>query len=107
MENSLVVLTILIMTLCGALGGVYLKKSTALNKKINISLIIGLGFYGTGAILNIILLRFIPLTIVFPCNAITYIWSTIFAKLMFKEKVGIYNVIGLAFISSGLVLLVI
>ena len=107
MVNSVEILTILIMTLCGALGGVYLKKSTLLNKKINMYLLIGLSFYGFGAILNIILLRYIPLTIVFPCNALTYIWSTVMAKFVFNEQINKYNIMGLVCISGGLILLVI
>lgn len=107
MINSIDFLGIIVMTLCGAFGGLYLKKSVSLKGTINIFLIIGLAFYGAGAVLNIILLRFVSLTIIFPCNALTYVWTTIMAKLVFKENINKYKIIGLMLILLGLLLIVI
>lgn len=102
MINSMKFLLIILMTLCGALGGTFFKKSSAKNNKINSYLILGTALYGIGAILNIILLKYIPLTILFPCNAITYIWTTLIAKYVFNENITRYNVLGMSFITLGL-----
>lgn len=106
MVNSIDFLMIIFMTLCGALGAMFLKKATSKKNKINISLIEGLSLYCVGAIINIILLKYIPLTIVFPFNALTYVWTTLIGKYVFKETITKYNVLGLIFISAGLCLLV-
>lgn len=102
MINSMKFLLIIIMTLCGALGGTFFKKSSAKSKKINSYLMFGISLYGIGAILNIILLKYIQLTILFPCNAITYIWTTLIAKYIFNENITKYNILGISFITLGL-----
>lgn len=102
MINSIKFLLIIIMTLCGALGGTFFKKSSTKNNKINSCLILGAALYTVGAILNIILLKYIPLTILFPCNSITYIWTTLIAKYIFNENITIYNLLGMSFITLGL-----
>ncbi|RAJ03393.1 undecaprenyl phosphate-alpha-L-ara4N flippase subunit ArnE [Paenibacillus pabuli] len=73
-------------------------------KKLHV--LMGLGFYGTGALLNIVLLKFLPLTIVLPANALTYVWTLIIARFAFKEAVGPLRWIGVTCIMGGLCLLV-
>lgn len=102
MINSVKILLIIIMTWCGALGGTFFKKSSSKKHKINSFLLLGLTFYSIGAVLNIILLKYIPLTILFPCNSITYIWTTIMAKYIFGENITKYNILGILFIILGL-----
>ena len=106
MRNSINFLIIIIMTWCGALGGLFFKKSSNKTKKINIFLLLGLCFYGTGALLNIFLLKYLPLTIVFPCNALAYIWTTLIGRYVFKETITKYNIFALMLISLGLYFLV-
>lgn len=106
MVNKIYFLMIIFMTLFGALGAMFLKKSSSKKNKINIYLFFGLSLYCLGAIINIILLKYIPLTIVFPFNALTYVWTTLIGKYIFKEKITRYNVLGLIFISIGLYLMV-
>lgn len=106
MINSLEILMIILMTWFGALGGMFFKKSSEKNNKINSNILIGLILYCIGAILNIVLLKYIPLTILFPCNALAYIWTTLIGKYIFKETINKYNILGLALIASGLYFLV-
>lgn len=105
MINSVKFLLIIIMTCCGALGGTFFKKSSSKNNKINNCLILGLTFYSIGAVLNIILLKYIPLTIFLPCNSITYVWTTFISKYIFDENISKYNILGITFITLGLCLL--
>lgn len=104
MKNEWLILMLLIMTLAGSLGSVYFKFYT--NKKKLIYLLIGFAFYGTGALLNIYLLKELPYTVVLPANALTFIWTLVFAKWFFNETIGIYKIAGVAFIISGLIVLI-
>lgn len=104
MINSYYLIILLIMTLSGAMGGVFFKKYANKNKKY---LFLGLFFYATGALLNIALLKVLPYTLVFLGNSLTYVWALLLANIIFKEKIGMYKVIGIIFISAGLLTLVI
>lgn len=106
MMSKIYIFFIIIMTLFGALGGMFLKKASNKEKKLNFTLFIGLGLYGCGAILNIILLKFVPLTIIFPSNALTYIWSMFIGYFVFDEKLTLKKITGIFFISLGLYVLV-
>lgn len=77
---------LVVMTLCGAIGGAGLKAYADSRKRLHV--LGGLGFYGVGALLNILLLRFLPLTVVLPANALTYVWTLLIARWVFKENVG-------------------
>lgn len=92
------------MTICGALGGAGLKAYSASRKLLHV--MFGLGFYGMGALLNIVLLKFLPLTVVLPANALTYVWTLLIAKWGFKETVGPLRWLGVACIMGGLCFLV-
>ncbi|MDB5084817.1 MAG: permease [Bacilli bacterium] len=95
---------LLIMTLFGSLGSVFFKSFSS--KRTLTHLLIGLMFYGLGAMINIYLLNQLPYTVVMPANALTFIWTLVLAKLIFKETIGIYKIAGVAFIISGLLLLI-
>jgi len=104
MINNGFILLLPLMTLFGALGSVFFKWFST--KKTIISLLIGCMFYGIGALLNIYLLRELPYTVVMPANALTFIWTLLLAKWIFKETIGMYKIAGVAFIISGLLLLI-
>ncbi|SHF28169.1 EamA family transporter [Caloramator proteoclasticus] len=100
------------MTLCGSLGGYFLKrasynlnslKTLILNKYIYIG---GL-FYCLGAILNIVLLKYIPYSLVLPLNSITYIWALLLAYFLLGEKIGRYKLFGILCIVVGVFFLTI
>nr|WP_261764454.1 EamA family transporter [Paenibacillus xylanexedens] len=102
--DSWMIAVLIVMTLCGAMGGAGLKFYATSRKRLHV--LIGLGFYGTGALLNIVLLKFLPLTVVLPANALTYVWTLIIARWAFKEMVGPMRWIGVICIMGGLCLLV-
>ncbi len=91
------------MTLFGALGGLVLKKVSTKEGLIGKLFVfsIGCGFYGLGAILNVLALRHYPYTIIFPLTSITYIWTFIFSYFYLKEKMNAYKLVGLFFIIAG------
>lgn len=92
------------MTLFGAIGGVFFKKYSSGKLVI---LLLGLTFYGLGALINIFLLEKLPYTIVFLANAFTFIWALIFAKVIFKEDIRIFKVMGVIMIFIGVVMIII
>ncbi|RXZ82688.1 permease [Paenibacillaceae bacterium] len=105
MTNNIWLLSLLlVMTLCGALGSVFFKSYTTHKRRL--LLLAGLFFYGLGALLNIYLLRELPYTIVMPANALTFVWTLLLARWIFKETVGIFKIAGVALIVSGVILLV-
>lgn len=95
---------LVVMTLCGAIGGAGLKAYADSRNRLHV--LGGLGFYGVGALLNILLLRFLPLTVVLPANALTYVWTLLIARWVFKENVGPLRWVGVACIMGGLCFLV-
>ncbi|GFR36325.1 EamA family transporter [Thermobrachium celere] len=101
---------LILMTLCGSLGGYFLKRASSnldsfktliLNKFIYIG---GL-FYCLGAILNIILLKYIPYSLVLPLNSITYIWTLLLGYFLLGERIGKYKLLGIICIIIGVVFL--
>lgn len=99
------------MTWLGALGGYFLKKASEFNfqterRAVIIPLLLGVGLYGLGAILNIIALQYLPYTTVFPLTAITYIWTMLLSFWLLKERIGMRKIIGVLLILSGAFVLV-
>jgi drug/metabolite transporter (DMT)-like permease len=104
MKNEILLyLLLIVMTLFGSLGGVFFKSFTS--KKRYSHLLFGCASYGVGAILNIYLLKKLPYTLVMPANALTFLWTLLFAKAFFKETISILKITGIVFILSGLILL--
>lgn len=105
MNRFLLILIIIIMTLLGSLGGFFFKKSTNGSNLLSIIkskfLYIGGISYILSAILNIIVLKYLPLSVVLPITAITYIWSMIISRIILNEKITRYKLIGMAMIIIG------
>lgn len=105
------VLSVLVMTLFGSLGALFLKRGSAKVSELK-SLVttpqIWLGglFYLTGALLNIYLLRGYSYSIVYPLTSLTYVWSLILSALLLHEKVTVQKLFGIAAICLGAFLLV-
>lgn len=105
------ILSVLVMTLFGSLGALFLKRGSAKVSELK-SLVttpqIWLGglFYLAGALLNIYLLRGYPYSIVYPLTSLTYVWSLILSALLLHEKVTVQKLFGIAAICLGAFLLV-
>lgn len=104
-------LILIIMTWFGAFGGYLLKKASSYDFKAEKFellkwLIIGVIFYGSAAILNIIALHYLPYTIVFPLTAVTYIWTMLLSYFLLKEHISKRKLTGVSFIILGAIILV-
>jgi drug/metabolite transporter (DMT)-like permease len=96
---------LLLMTMLGALGSYFFKRVTSkgigLHKTFMVNLFIGGTLYVCGALFNIILLKYIPYTVVYPLSSITYIWTLIFSYFLLSEKITKRKVAGVCCIIVG------
>lgn len=101
-------LILLIMTFCGAVASLFLKKASGAESFLglfkNINLYIGGLLYLTSAVLNIYILRFLDYSIVLPLTSFTYIWTMLLSYLILKEKISLKKIVGVVLIIFGAVL---
>lgn len=101
---------VLLMTLAGSLGAFFFKRSTEKMTGM-FSLLraptfyLGGCLYVLGALMNVVLLRFMDYTVLYPMSAITYIWSLVISNRFLDEKVTRKKVLGIALICLGVFLL--
>jgi len=103
-------LSVLAMTLIGALGAFFLKAGMdrvdslpALFRTPKIYL--GGCCYLAGAGLNILLLRFMDYSILYPMTALTYVWSMFLSAAFLGERITKQKLIGVAAILAGVFIL--
>jgi drug/metabolite transporter (DMT)-like permease len=105
----------LISTIIGAFGSIFLKKGAEqFHIRINISgiidllknwkIILGLGLYVLSTISFIYLLRTEELSLLYPMTSMAYIFVTLFSVFLLKEKMNIYKVSGIVCIVLGVIL---
>jgi drug/metabolite transporter (DMT)-like permease len=115
-EFSLLLISVL-AGVCGQfflkLGAVKLGKvevDNALNHIFRIvttpELLIGLTCYALGAIVYILLLTRVNLSIAAPAISLSYICSVLIGHFWFRESIAFSQIIGLAAISIGVVLVI-
>lgn len=95
------------------LGAVKLGRvnaSNGFNQIIGIittkELVIGLAFYGIGAIAYILLLTRVKLSVAGPSASLVYVFSVLFGYFIFKEAIPPVRLIGLGMIVCGVILVV-
>jgi uncharacterized membrane protein len=111
---------LLISVFAGVFGQFFLKMGAvklgkvemgnALNHLISMitipELIVGLACYGTGAIVYILLLTRVNLSIAAPAISLSYICSVLLGHFWFRESIVFSQIVGLAAISIGVILVV-
>ncbi|MGE5626543.1 MAG: EamA family transporter [Solirubrobacterales bacterium] len=105
-----ILMLLIVLTLSGSLGGFCFKKAVSSCDsliRVVFSPLLYLGgiFYVTGAALNIVVLKFLPYTVVLPLTALTYIWTLIIAHFALKEKITRLKITGVILILAGAILL--
>jgi multidrug transporter EmrE-like cation transporter len=104
---GLVVLT----TLIGSFGPIFLKKASAefsLNpfKVIkNKELVIGIFFYAMGTVLFIPALKGGELSVLYPLVSLAYVWVALLSKFMLKENINALKWAGILLIIIGVSLI--
>ncbi len=103
--SNIIYIILLIGTLLGALGGFCLKKSTTKESLIKsfVSPFLYLGgvLYVFSAILNIIVLKQLPYSVVLPLTSITYVWSLFISYYFLNEKITKIKIYGIICIVIG------
>jgi drug/metabolite transporter (DMT)-like permease len=111
---------LLISVLAGVFGQFFLKLGALKLGKVEIDnilnhilrmittpeLVVGLTCYGLGAIVYILLLTRVNLSIAAPAISLSYIVSVLLGHFWFRESIAFSQVIGLAAISIGVILVV-
>ena len=96
---------LLLMTLSGAVGSLFLKKASEENGIMemikNKNIYIGAGFYLISAVLNIYILQFLEYSVVLPLTSMTYIWTMMLAYFVLKEKITEKKIWGIILILIG------
>ena len=105
MNNVLIWLSMLLMTILGSVASFFLKNASGTESVVkmfeNINLYIGGGLYIVSAILNIIVLRFFDYSVVLPMTSLTYIWTILISCVIFKENITKKTFIGVIAIFVG------
>ncbi len=101
---------VLAMTLIGAMGAFFLKAGMDRVDSL-ISLFrepriwLGGGCYVAGALCNVLLLRFLDYSVVYPMTAVTYVWSMALSAAFLGERIDRRKLIGVAAILAGVLIL--
>lgn len=101
---------VLLMTLIGSLGAFFFKRSTeSMSGVFSLlkipSFYIGGILYASGALINVILLRYMDYTVLYPMTAVAYIWSLVISNRFLGERITKKKVLGIALVCAGVVLL--
>ena len=95
------------------IGAVKLGKVNAANAISQITgimttpeLLIGLGCYGIGAVIYILLLTRVNLSVAGPSASLVYVFSVLLGYFIFKESIPLMRLIGLSLIVCGVILVV-
>ncbi len=99
---------VFVMTISGSLGAFFMKKCSGRMEKISIwkmlqipELYMGGILYLIGACTNILLLRILPYTVIYPITSITYIWTMVISCILLKERITMNKVAAVIFIMLG------
>ena len=98
-------------SIIGAFASLFLKKGSATitkNLKLlikNPNLFFGVFLYGVGMVIGIPALKFGPLNVLYPINALVYIWTSFLAAKYLGESINKFKIIGIGLIILGVVLI--
>lgn len=100
-----------VMCALGAFGSFFLKKASSFESIKGLlkdyCLYVGAVLYLLSAIINIYLLKKLDYVVVLPLTSMTYIFTILIARFFLKEQLTILKIVGIVFIITGVVFLVI
>lgn len=98
------------MTVMGAFGAYFFKLASSANGLVQLiktpAFYLGGGLYGASALLNILLLREMPYSVVLPLTSLTYIWTALIGSKLLGEQITRRIALGIICIFTGVFLLV-
>ena len=99
-KNGIVLMFVSSLLVC--LGQLFWKVSVDGNIVL---LLLGFILYGIGALVMIYAYKFGSLSVLQPMLSMNYIFSAILASMVLKERVTIFNLLGIVVIISGVTLI--
>ena len=109
MVSLLNMVLLVVATVIGSLGSLYLKKaSDKIGPKDwfrNFNFLFGGAAFGLAMFIYLLVLREEKVSIVYPIASMSYIWTSIFSVKYLGESMGRWKVAGLALIIMGIILL--
>lgn len=112
MSLLLLILMIFIMTISGTFGALFFKQAITKIQGHGIlhlikepRLYLGGMCYLLGALLNIVLLRHMPYSILYPMTSLTYIWTMVVSYFVLGEKINSNKIVAVVLIVAGVVVL--
>jgi len=109
--NALAIVLVVIGTIIGAFGSLYLKKGAKdfnlnLFKQIkNWQLIFGVILFVLSSVFYIYALTMEKLSFLYPVTSLTYIWVAFVSVWFLKEKMNKYKWAGIALIVLGIIII--
>lgn len=111
MNNGLVWLLLIFMTVVGSVASFFFKKASGAQGIFeilkNVNLYLGGGLYVASAVINIIVLRYLDYSVVLPMTSLTYVWTMIISYIMLREKITRKKIIGVIAIFVGAIMVAI
>ena len=99
------ILLIVICTFFSSSGQLFLKQGISVfsfqGLLFNYQLILGILFYGLGAVLFIVSLKYVELSVAYPIISLGFIWVAILSYFFLAEKIFLIQWVGMFFIILG------
>lgn len=96
------------MTILSSFGAYFLKRIDTSGNILNIykdrNIYLGGFLYVSAAVLNIVILKYLPYSIVIPLTSITYIWTMFISKYFLRELITNKKIIGIILIFLGAII---
>ncbi|MFH0979182.1 MAG: EamA family transporter [Candidatus Woesearchaeota archaeon] len=102
---------VLLATIVGAFGPVFMKKASGRMKfslkslLTNHYLILGFLLYGLSTVLFVPALKGGDLSVIYPIVSVTYVWVSLLSIHYLKEKMSVWKWAGIFFVLLGVVLI--
>lgn len=101
-KNRKGILLMLISSICVCIGQLFWKLSA---ENGIIILLVGLCFYGVGALVMIVAYRFGELSVLQPMLSLNYVLSIFLAVAVLKEEITLLKCVGVLVIISGVIMI--
>ena len=96
-------------SLLGSFGAVFLKMGAAKITRnvlsfLNVRLALGVGLYLSSSVLYVMGIKGGDLSLLYPIVSLGYIWTMIWARILFKESFTARKIMAIGLILAGVVL---
>lgn len=113
MNNKIYVLLLLFSVFISAVSQILLKKSALerhiswIREYLNIKVISAYFLFFCAVLIDLIALKFVPLSFVPVIETSSYIFVIVFSRIIFKEKISLKQYLSIVLILSGILIYII